>query len=291
MMVKEHTRPAIKSNAARKAALYVVATPIGNLGDMSFRAVEILKSVDAIACEDTRTTHTLLSHYGIKTRSFSCHAHNERDATENILKQLHEGKSIALVSDAGTPLISDPGAYLVQAVREAGFDVFPIPGASAAIAALTGSGLASGAFYFAGFLPQTVQEMDAVVQRLQATTCPCVLYEAPHRIAKTLARLAEAMPERDASIARELTKLHETWYRGTLTALAKQLRDAPVKGECVIVLAALPEEATSDALVERMLRDALTRLPTTKAAAEIAKATGRKRADLYTLALTLKSDV
>ena len=290
-MGKLHNHPEVKSNHARKGVLYLVATPIGNLGDMSFRAVEVLKSVSAIACEDTRVTHKLLSHYGITTRCFACHTHNEREATQEIITRLAAGESIALVSDAGTPLISDPGGHLVREIRSAGYDIFPIPGASAAIAALVASGHAGHDFYFAGFLPQTQQEIQASIRRLSATPCACILYEAPHRLGKTLAQLAAAMPLREASVAREITKLHESWYHGTLTQLAETLGSARVKGECVIILAATQEEAQSDALVERMLRDALERLPATKAAAEVAKATGKPRSELYTLAMQLKADV
>lgn len=283
-MTQHHTDSKSKSNAT----LYLVATPIGNLKDMTARAVEVLQNVHAVACEDTRVTQKLLNHYGIRTRSFACHSHNEREAANHIIAALQQGQSIALVSDAGTPLLSDPGALLVQQVHAAGFAVVPIPGASAALAALSASGLGGSDFYFAGFLAQQTSEAQAQLRRIEAMPCSVVLYEAPHRLHKTLTLLAASMPERAACVAREITKLHETWYRGSTAELCAQFEGKTVKGECVIVLGSLPEEASDDALVERMLRDALTRLPATKAAAEIAKATGRPRSELYALALSMK---
>lgn len=269
----------------------MVATPIGNLGDMTLRGLETLKSVDAVACEDTRVTGKLLNHFGITVSTISYHEHNKARMDDSLIARLQTGARIALVSDAGTPLIADPGASLIGRAHAAGIMVIPIPGACAAISALCVAGLGGGDMYFAGFLPASGKERHAAIRKLVAMPTTLVLYEAPHRIHKTLGELAEALGEaRPALLARELTKMHETLYRGTLRALEQMTGAKTLKGEMVIVIAPPEAAATDDALAETMLRDALTRLPATKAAAEVAAATGKKRADLYALALSFKEN-
>jgi 16S rRNA (cytidine1402-2'-O)-methyltransferase len=281
-----HNKPTAKSNGS--PTLYVVATPIGNLADMTARATELLARVAVIACEDTRTSQVLLQHYGIATPTVSFHEHNRAERLPELLARLTQGESIALISDAGTPLISDPGAELVNAVWAAGFTVTPIPGASAAITALSAAGLPSDGFFFAGFLPTKPAARQARLALLRALPVTSILYEAPHRIAATLEELSLALGEREAVIARELTKRFETFYRGSLASLAETFAANPVKGEIVLLIApALSDAApmTDDALIDQLLSEALTRLPKSAAAAEIAKATGLPREEIYARAL------
>ena len=193
-----------------QAILYVVATPIGNLGDITLRALEVLKGVDAIAAEDTRHTSGLLSHFGISKKLIAVHQHNEQQSAEALVARLQAGESIALVTDAGTPGISDPGAIVVAAVRAAGFKVVPIPGASAAIAALSASGITQNGFYFVGFLPASGAARRKMLETLKAQTVTLVFYEAPHRIVECVQDLAKILGEaRQITLARELTKTFE----------------------------------------------------------------------------------
>ncbi|MFZ4125474.1 MAG: 16S rRNA (cytidine(1402)-2'-O)-methyltransferase [Rickettsiales bacterium] len=278
-----------KSNAS--SALYVVATPIGNLKDMTFRAVETLKNVAVIACEDTRTSHVLLQHYGIETPTISFHEHNSAAMQETLIARLAAGESIALLSDAGTPLISDPGEGLVKAVWEAGYRVIPIPGASATMTALSAAGVTTDGFYFAGFLPTKTSERDARLAFLRALPVTLILFEAPHRIVETLEQLYATLGDREAVIARELTKTFETFHRGTLTSLIKTMGEKTPKGEMVLLVEpAAHEGALEDtAMVDTLLKDALSRLPKSAAAAEVAKATGLSRQELYARAIALST--
>src|SRR6478672_5756579 len=196
-----------------QAVLYIVATPIGNLEDITFRAIRILKEVDLIACEDTRHTRKLLSHYGIATQAISYHDHNEMARTEDLLARLRQGHSIAMVSDAGTPLISDPGYRVVSAAAAEGIQVIPIPGPSAAITALSASGLPTEAFRFCGFLPAKSGQRRSALEALIRETSTLIFYEAPHRILETLGDLRSILGNRQAVVARELTKLHEEFLR------------------------------------------------------------------------------
>ena len=205
--------------------LYIVATPIGNLEDMTFRAVRILKEVALIACEDTRHTRRLLDHYGIKTPAVSYHEHNETVRTEELIANLRDGNSIALVSDAGTPLISDPGYRIVAAAVAEGIQVVPVPGASAIITALSASGLATDAFRFCGFLPAKASQRRKTIEALAGETVTLVFYEAPHRIVETVADLRLVLGNRPAVLARELTKLHEEFLRGDLASLETVLAE------------------------------------------------------------------
>jgi len=263
--------------------LYIVATPIGNLADMSARAIEILRAVDLIACEDTRTTRTLLSHYGIATRSVALHEHNERAASDKLIKALREGKSIALVSDAGTPAVSDPGAWLVAEAHKAGIRVSPVPGASAAAAAFSGAGFPSAHFLFAGFLPAQGAARRKALEALDLPY-PVVLYEAPHRIDETLKDLLERLgPDRELVIGRELTKKFEEVVRLRLGAARDWLaeRRERQQGEFVLVLAAGAERREAGIDGERVLSVLLESLAPSEAAKLAAKITGLPKNALY----------
>ncbi|WP_109486483.1 16S rRNA (cytidine(1402)-2'-O)-methyltransferase [Occallatibacter savannae] len=227
--------------------LYLVATPIGNLGDITLRALEVLKSADSIACEDTRQTQKLLNHYGIATPTISYHEHNELDRAAKLIEELKSGARIAIVSDAGTPGISDPGSILVREAIAAGVPVVPIPGASAAITALIASGLPADEFHFIGFLPEKAgarrTRLEALVEQPRDTPQTVILYEAPHRIADTLADIEAVFgPNLRIVAARELTKLHEEFLRGTVAEVHSQLeaRDR-IRGEFVLLLELSPQ--------------------------------------------------
>ncbi|HEX5886708.1 MAG TPA: 16S rRNA (cytidine(1402)-2'-O)-methyltransferase, partial [Pyrinomonadaceae bacterium] len=200
--------------------LYLVATPIGNLADITHRALQVLKDVDLIACEDTRHTRKLLQHYGINTKTISYHEHNEQQRAAELIEQLKQGKDIAVVSDAGTPSISDPGFRLVRAAIENEVAVVPVPGPSALISALIAAGLPTDEFFFAGFLPARSHARRARLGQLRSVPGTLIFYEAPHRLATTLTDALEILGERDAVVARELTKLHEEIRRGRLSELA-----------------------------------------------------------------------
>ena len=219
--------------------LYLCATPIGNLEDMTFRAVRVLKEADLIAAEDTRNSVKLLNHFDIRTPMTSYHEYNKYDKGRKLVEKLLEGKDIALITDAGTPGISDPGEELVGMCHEAGITVTAVPGAAACITALTISGLPTRRFAFEAFLPSDKKEREAVLDALEKEQRTIVLYEAPHRLVKTLKLLAQRLGERRVSVCRELTKRHETVYRSTLPAAAAHYEETPPKGECVIVVQGL----------------------------------------------------
>ena len=270
--------------------LYLVATPIGNLGDITLRALETLAGADVIACEDTRVTRKLTERYGITTPLTAYHEHNAAEARPKLLSRLVDGQSIALVSDAGTPLISDPGYKLVRAAREAGHQVTAVPGASAVLAALTISGLPTDRFFFEGFLPpkQTArQKRIATLANIQATL---VLFEGGSRLASTLADLAAILGPRAATICRELTKLHEEVKFENLDLLARlYANDAETRGEFVVLVAPPAEEQSADD-VDVLLKRALTRTSVKDAVGEVAVATGRPRREIYQRALALTKD-
>jgi 16S rRNA (cytidine1402-2'-O)-methyltransferase len=218
-------------------ALYIVATPIGNLEDITRRALRVLSEVDLIACEDTRHTRTLLNHFGIKTKTVSYHEHNEHERTGELIARLAEGANVALVSDAGTPAINDPGFRLVRACIERSINVTSVPGATAFVSALVASGLPTDEFYFAGFLPPRGHARRLKLAALRATPATLVFYEAPHRIADALTDAREILGEREAAVARELTKLHEEIARGRLTDLiARFSGQAAARGEMVLLI-------------------------------------------------------
>jgi 16S rRNA (cytidine1402-2'-O)-methyltransferase len=267
--------------------LYVVATPIGNLADTSARALEILKAVHLIACEDTRTTRTLLARYAIETRATALHAHNERAAAPKLIALLREGKDIALVSDAGTPALSDPGATLVAEAHRAGIPVSPVPGASAAAAAFSAAGFPASGFFFAGFLPATGSARRKALAALDMPW-PVVLYEAPHRIAQALSELlAQFGPGREIVIGRELTKKFEEVARLPLGQAAAWLhaRREREQGEFVLVLAPGEEKRADSVASERVLELLLETLAPSEAAKLAARITGLPRNELYRKAL------
>lgn len=215
--------------------LYIVSTPIGNLGDFTFRAVDVLKDVDLIAAEDTRVSGRLLKHYEISTPMLPYHDHNKEQATPGLLRKLENGDDIALISDAGTPLISDPGFYLVRAAVERGVEVVPIPGASAMLAGLVAAGLPSDRFTFEGFLPRK-KGRQTRIKLLSEDPRTIILYESPHRVARTLRDISDHMGDRQVVIAREITKKFEEFIRGTVSEIREQLDTRSIKGEVVIMI-------------------------------------------------------
>ena len=273
------------------ATLYVLATPIGNVADVSLRALKVLATVDAVACEDTRNTAQLLGRYGLSASLFAAHQHNEREATERIVARLQAGERIALVSDAGTPAISDPGARIVDAVLAAGLRVTPIPGASASVAALSASGLPSDQFHFVGFLPSKAKQREAALDGLAHGAATLVFYEAPHRVVETVAALAQAFgTARRIVFARELTKMFEQVHRCTLGEAGAWLAaDANhARGEFVLLVEGAPQgdDETRDAA--RILQVLLEACPVSQAAALAAKITGLKKNALYEMALEME---
>jgi 16S rRNA (cytidine1402-2'-O)-methyltransferase len=278
----------------RAGTLYVVATPIGNLGDFTARAREVLASVGVIAAEDTRRTGQLLRSLGIAVPLVSLHEHNEAARSQALIERLEAGESIALVSDAGTPLISDPGFDLVAAARERGIRVSAIPGPSAVIAALSVAGLPTDRFAFEGFLPAKASARRAQLETLRHESRTMVFYEAPHRVAEVLRDMREAFgAQRRAVVCRELTKHFETTYGGTLDALVQQSERDPdmARGEIVIVVAGdKSEQPSRHALdAEQLLRALLEELTPSQAAKIAARLTGEKRSELYERAMKLKS--
>jgi 16S rRNA (cytidine1402-2'-O)-methyltransferase len=270
--------------------LYVVATPIGNLGDMTRRGLETLESADIVAAEDTRVTRGLLTHFGIGAKLVALHAHNERGAAEKVIAWIREGKSVAFVSDAGTPAVSDPGAVVVDLVRAAGLPVVPVPGASALTAALSASGLSADGVVFAGFLPAKGAERRARLQALAAGPWAIALFEAPHRVAQTLGDLHGALGDRDVVICRELTKKFETVARVPLAGARAWVEadDDRRRGEFVLVVEGRPVEPASTLDPRELLVTLLAELPLKQAVALAVKLTGAKRNELYALALELK---
>lgn len=217
--------------------LYLVATPLGNLEDITHRALKVLAEVDLIAAEDTRRTLKLLNHFGIKQRMLSCYQHNERERTGEIIAKLRSGLNIALVSDAGMPGISDPGYYLVAEAVKQGITVVPIPGASAVITALAASGLPTNVFWFQGFLPRKAKEQAGILADLAKVNGTLVFYEAPHRLVATLKNIYQVLGDREAVIARELTKIHEEFIRGRLSEIISRFKINTLKGEFTILIA------------------------------------------------------
>jgi len=272
------------------AGLYVVATPIGNLGDITLRALETLAAADLVACEDTRVTRKLCERYGLTAPLTPYHDHNAAAARPGILRRLTGGQAVALVSDAGTPLVSDPGYKLVRAAQAQGCPVVAIPGASAVLAALTVAGLPTDRFFFGGFLPSKPSARDERIAEFAALPATIVLFEAGSRMADTLAFLTERLGGREAVICRELTKLHEEVRRGDLAALAEHwATEGETRGEFVIVLAPAREAAPRDDDVDDMLRRALAGASVKEAVAAVAAATGQPRRQIYQRALALKS--
>ena len=273
--------------------LYIVSTPIGNLGDLTYRAVELLGAADRVLAEDTRRTAILLRHYGIKTPLYSAHAHNEQARAQQILSWLEQGEKVALVSDAGTPLLSDPGARIVRKVLEAGHEVVPVPGASALLAALVASGLEPEPFVFYGFLPRSGETRRSVLTEIVTLRYTAIVYEAPSRLLRLLDDLLDACgPGRPAVVARELTKLHETFVRGTLAELSAYYREQTVKGEVVVLIGGATAEGAEDR--EEQARTLATQLlqageSARDVARQVAKETGLTRNRAYEITLSLSS--
>lgn len=275
-----------------EAALYVVATPLGNLGDITLRALDVLRSVDAVAAEDTRLTRQLLSHYEIRTRLIALHEHNEDHAAAAVVRLLTEGKSVAYVTDAGTPAISDPGSLLVARVREAGLRVIPVPGPSAVTAALSAAGMSAPQFLFCGFLPSKAGARRDALAAMSVLPYTLVFYEAPHRVLDSLEDMALTLgPGRVVVIAREITKMFESFHRCTLGDAPGWLNEDAnrLKGEFVLIVqgaVATADESAEE--IQRVLEILLRELPLKQAVQLAAEITGAKRNALYASALELK---
>lgn len=270
--------------------LYVVATPIGNLEDMTYRAVRILSEMDLIAAEDTRHSRRLLDHYGIKTRLISCHEHNEKERSAELLERLRAGENIALISDAGTPAIADPGYRLVRACREAGVEVACVPGCNAMIAGLSISGLPTDSFRFGGFLPTKKSARKKLIEDLCCVDHTLVFYETPHRLLAALEDLSEICgPEREIAVGRELTKRHEELFWGTLDAAREYFSQKAVKGELVLMLAAgekaLPQETVEESLQRLHAEGGLSWKEIVK---RVAKEHGLPGSEVYSRSLPLR---
>jgi 16S rRNA (cytidine1402-2'-O)-methyltransferase len=276
-----------------ESGLHLVATPIGNLRDITLRALEVLAAADVIACEDTRVTRKLLDHYGITTPLTPYHEHNAAVARPKLLERMVAGEVVALVSDAGTPLISDPGFKLVRAVHEAGQFVSALPGPSATLTALSVAGLPTDRFFFEGFLPAKEGQRRSRIAELAHIQATLVLFETGPRIARTLSDLADGLENREAAICRELTKLHEEVRRGDLPTLARDyVEGAETRGEFVIVIGPPAADAgrAEDQDVDALLRRVLKRASVKDAVSEVAAATGRPRREVYQRALVLSDE-
>jgi 16S rRNA (cytidine1402-2'-O)-methyltransferase len=271
--------------------LYVVSTPIGNLEDITYRAVRILKEADWIACEDTRTTKRLLDHYGIQTRSISYHEHNEANRTEDLVARLRQGETGALVSDAGTPLLSDPGYRVVRAAVQAGIRIEALPGPSALLAGLVVSGLPTDQFHFGGFLPPKQGQRTRMLESLRDEPATLIFYEAPHRILESLEDIAATLGEREVVVAREMTKMHEEVLRGTPTEIraALESRDS-IRGEFVVLIAKasapLHDDRPPDEAVEALVRAGVNRMDAMKT---VARQRGLSKRDVYKIVNNLGS--
>jgi 16S rRNA (cytidine1402-2'-O)-methyltransferase len=269
--------------------LYITATPIGNAADITIRALNVLKNCDAIVAEDTRVTSRLLSLHGISRPLLIYHEHNAASAGPKLLARLRKGERLALVTDAGTPLVSDPGYRLVRAARDAGLSVVPIPGVSAVIAALSAAGIPCERFLFAGFLPGKAGERTETLNSLRSVPVTLVFFESPHRLVETLESLAQNFGLREAAVARELTKIHEEIRRGSLEELASHYATERPRGEIVIVVgpATEPSSAIDPNRIDSLLQQALPFMPVKAAAALIAQATSAARREVYDRALTI----
>jgi 16S rRNA (cytidine1402-2'-O)-methyltransferase len=280
------------SDTISPGTLYIVATPLGNLEDMTFRAVRILKEADLIAAEDTRYSKRLLTHYGIETGMISCHEHNETQKSVQLIAALKAGKTIALISDAGTPLISDPGYALVKAAAEQQLSVIPIPGCNAAIAGLSVAGLPTDSFVFCGFLPKKQQKRFHALEGLKQESATLIFYESPKRICAMLEQAIPILGDRKACLAREITKLHEEYLRGTLGEILSTLELRPqVKGECVLFVqgASPPPPMTTERLEELILSKPNQNKGTSDLARQISKDCHLPKKQVYDTILRLRT--
>lgn len=290
-MKLSHLMESLSRQQLPEATLYVIGTPIGNMGDISLRALHILEKVDAVACEDTRVTKKLLNTYGLDKELISAHQHNEREAAQKLVHRLENGERIALVSDAGTPAISDPGAKIVDSVRMAGLNIIPVPGPSAVVTALSASGLQDEHFLFIGFLPTKQTQRHDILQTLKNVPATLVIYEAPHRIRDTLKTLASIFePSRQIVLAREITKLFEEIHRCPLSEALPWIDSQTnhQKGEFVLLIAGAISSTETPPETEHILSVLLEELPVSSAASLAAKITGAKRNTLYEMALQLQ---
>lgn len=267
--------------------LYIVATPIGNLGDITVRALDVLRSVAAVACEDTRVTGKLLHHFGIKRPLIRYDDHASEDVRDRLLETMR-GQAVALVSDAGTPLVSDPGFRLVRSARDAGIAVTSLPGPSAAIAGMTLSGLPNDRFLFAGFLPAKDKARRDVLTELASVHATLVFYETAPRLGDSLAAIADVLPGREVAVARELTKKFEECRTGLPDEIAAHYAGKPPKGEIVLMIAPPPERSAEPVDIDELLAEALADHKPSQAAAVVARATGLDRKTLYARALEMK---
>lgn len=275
---------------AVEPGLYVVATPIGNLADITLRALHVLAGATLVACEDTRVSAKLLRHYGIDNRTISYHEHNANAAGPKIIAALERGESVALITDAGTPLVSDPGFRLVAEARARGIPVWPLPGASAPVAALSASGMPAETFLFGGFLPSREIARRKRLRELAGIPATLIFFESPNRLGRALADIAaELGAERAVTVARELTKLHEEFVSMPAGELAERYREAGVKGE-IVLLVAPPDATAADADPDALLAELLERMSVSQAAAEAARLTGIGRRELYQRALALSQE-
>ena len=263
--------------------LYIVATPIGNLEDITFRAVRVLKEAGRIACEDTRQTHKLLEHYGISTPTVSYHDHNEQARSDQLIQDLEAGQNIALVTDAGTPLIADPGYRIVQKARERGIPVIPIPGPSAVITALSGCGLPVDSFAFLGFLPPKTGQRKKALQESRELGLTVVFYETPHRIVEALGDMREVLGDPAVVVARELTKLHEEWLSGSASEVQAVLaKRGSVRGEFVVIVgkseAPVPSDLSVEEEVEALVQSGVPKMDALK---QVARRRGLSKREVY----------
>jgi len=278
------------STSASTAVLYIVPTPIGNLEDITQRSLKVLNEVDLIACEDTRHSHRLLDHYSIKTALTAMHDHNERGKADWLVTQLSEGKDIALISDAGTPLISDPGFHLVNKVRDAGFKVVPLPGACAAIAALSASGLPTDEFRFVGFLPAKSSQRKSSMEALLSETSTLIFYESPHRILNTLEDLESVMGDRRIVVARELTKTFETFLCASVSDVIQEMKadSNQQRGEMVLLVHGAEKSAKTElADMDVMIKASLKYLGVKQTSSLLSDITGVRKKEIYQRALEL----
>jgi len=272
--------------------LYVTATPIGNLADFTYRAQDVLNRADVIACEDTRVTGKLLAHYGIKTPTISYHDHNSARMLPQILDRLHQGQIVALVSDAGTPLVSDPGYKLVHEARAAGIMVTSLPGASALLAALSSAGLPTDQFLFAGFLPNKTVARQKAVKQFKSLPTTLVFYESPKRLKESLKDIYAVLGERKVAVCRELTKLYEEIRMDDLSELIRHYEErGTIKGEVVIVIEPAREKISDDNMLDDALKDALEKLTVREAVAAVSYMTGLKRKKVYSRALEISAEI
>jgi 16S rRNA (cytidine1402-2'-O)-methyltransferase len=287
-----HIGPTSFDAPSLAAGLYLVATPIGNLGDITIRALQVLAACDAIYCEDTRVTGKLLERYGIRVPMRNYHEHNAEKARTEIISALKDHKIIALVSDAGTPMISDPGYRLVEVCVAEGLPVTSLPGASAVLTGLQLSTLPSNRFSFMGFLPEKQTQRLKLLEQFNSHAITMVFYESPHRIVDALTDIAAVLPDRRVAVARELTKLHEEVLRGTALALRDQLAARQsVKGEIVLTIAPAPDsKPATDDMIDGAIRLALSEFPASKAAAHVAKLLNLTREDVYARIVKRNSD-